>query len=254
MTIYGRVRSFALSAAFAIVCLAVLLPATKPASAQTWPDRRITVIVPLGAGSASDLMARVVMDQVSKQIGQTIVVENRPGAGGTLGSNIVAKSAPDGYTILAYGALASAYALYTKLPYDTIKDFTPVIPLGRQPLVVITSPAKGYKTLADLIAAGKAKPGALNYSSAGIGSASHFGAERLLASGGFTGDGVVTRTAAQLHDDHYRVNPASAVRTGRSGSSWYDGSNAGRFSLNFNYGTASSSDQDIGFRCAIPAD
>ena len=75
-----------------------------------------------------------------------------------------------------------------------------------------------------------------------------------VASGGFTGDGVVTRTAAQLHDDHYRVNPASAVRTGRSGSSWYDGSNAGRFSLNFNYGTASSSDQDIGFRCAIPAD
>jgi tripartite-type tricarboxylate transporter receptor subunit TctC len=197
VTIYGRVRALALYAAFAIVCLAVLLPATGPASAQTWPDRRITVIVPLGAGSASDLMARVVMDQVSKQLGQTIVVENRPGAGGTLGSNIVAKSAPDGYTILAYGALASAYALYAKLPYDTIKDFTPVIPLGRQPLVVITSPAKGYKTLGDLIAAGKAKPGTLNYSSAGIGSASHFGAERLLASGGFEAQHIPFKGAAE---------------------------------------------------------
>ena len=124
-------------------------------------------------------------------------IENRPGAGGTIGANVVAKSPPDGYTILAYGALASAHALYTKLPYDTLHDFVPVIPLGQQPLVVITAPSKGYKTLADLIAAAKAKPGALNYSSAGIGSASHFGAERLRASAGFEAQHIAFRGAAE---------------------------------------------------------
>jgi tripartite-type tricarboxylate transporter receptor subunit TctC len=165
--------------------------------AQAWPARTITTIVPLGAGSASDVIARLVMDQVAKQIGQTIVVENRPGAGGTIGANLVAKSAPDGYTILCYGALASANALYSKLPYDTLKDFIPVIPLGQQPLVVITAPSKGYGSLRDLIAAGKAKPGALNYSTAGVGSASHFGAERLRAAAGFEAQHIPFRGAAE---------------------------------------------------------
>lgn len=197
MSACERIRDLVLRFALLVACFALLFSAIRPTSAETWPDRRITVVVPLGAGSASDLMARVVMDQVSRQLGQTIVVENRPGAGGTVGSAIVAKSAPDGYTILAYGALASAHALYSKLPYDTLKDFTPVIPLGRQPLVVITSPAKGYKTLGDLIATGKAKPDTLNYSSAGIGSASHFGAERLLATGGFHAQHIPFKGAAE---------------------------------------------------------
>jgi tripartite-type tricarboxylate transporter receptor subunit TctC len=143
------------------------------------------VVVPLGAGSASDIMARVVMDQVSRQVGQTVVVENRPGAGGTIGANMVAKSAPDGYTILAYGALGSAHALHAKLGYDTLSDFLPVIPFGLQPLAVTTSPAKGYKTLGGLVSTAKAKPGTINYSSAGVGSASHFGAERLRVAAGF---------------------------------------------------------------------
>src|SRR3954471_5124934 len=96
-------RTLRLATAF--VALA-LLPGA--AAAQDWPAKNITVVVPLGAGSASDVIARVVMDQVAKQIGATIVVENRPGAGGTIGANMVAKSPPDGYTILAYGAMASA--------------------------------------------------------------------------------------------------------------------------------------------------
>ena len=96
------------------------------AAAQDWPSRNIKAIVPLGAGSASDIIARVVMEQVGKQLGQTVVVENRPGAGGTIGANMVAKAAPDGYTILVYGALTSAHALYSKLPYDTLADFIPV--------------------------------------------------------------------------------------------------------------------------------
>jgi tripartite-type tricarboxylate transporter receptor subunit TctC len=167
------------------------------AVAQEWPARNITVVVPLGAGSASDVIARVVMDQVGKQLGATILVENRPGAGGTIGAHMVAKSPPDGYTILAYGALASANALYKKLPFDTLNDFIPVVALGQQPLVVIAPPDRGWKTLGDLIAAAKAKPGALNYSSAGVGSASHFGAERIRASAGFDAQHIPFKGAAE---------------------------------------------------------
>lgn len=167
------------------------------AAAQDWPTRTVTIVVPLGAGSSSDIMARTVAEQLSKQLGQSFIVENRPGAGGTIGANAVAKSAPDGYTVLAYGALATANALHSKVPYDTLNDFIPVISFGVQPLVIVTSPAKGYKTLADLIAAAKAKPGQLTFSSAGVGSASHFAAERLSASAGFKAQHVPYRGAAE---------------------------------------------------------
>ena len=172
-----------------------------PASAQDWPARNITVIVPLGAGSASDIIARVVMEQVGRQLGQNVVVENRPGAGGTIGANMVAKAAPDGYTILVYGALASAHALYSRLPYDSLNDFIPVMSLGQQPLVVVGAPARGYKTLGELIAAVKSRPGSLNYSTAGVGSASHFGAERLRASAGFTAQHIPFKGAAEAVTD-----------------------------------------------------
>jgi tripartite-type tricarboxylate transporter receptor subunit TctC len=167
----------------------------NPALAQDWPARTVTIVVPLGAGSASDIMARVVADQLGKQTNRTFVVENRPGAGGTIGAGAVAKSTPDGYTMLAYGALATANALYSKLAFDPVNDFVPVIPFGLQPLAVTTSPQKGYKRLSDLIAAGKKRPDALNYSSAGVGSASHFGAERLLASAGIKAQHIPTRGA-----------------------------------------------------------
>ena len=174
------------------------LTAAASASAQEWPSRNITVVVPLGAGTASDVVARLVMDQAGKQVGQTFVIENRPGAGGTIGANTVAKSTPDGYTILAYGALAGSNALYSKLPYDALNDFMPVIALGQQPLALVTSPAKGFKTLGDLIATAKAKPGAMNYSTAGVGSASHMGAERLRMSAGFDAQQIYFRGAADL--------------------------------------------------------
>jgi tripartite-type tricarboxylate transporter receptor subunit TctC len=187
--------------AHVLLVVATLIGLAVPAAAQDWPTKNITVIVPLGAGSATDVMARVVMDQVGKQLGRTIVVENRPGAGGTIGANMVAKSAPDGYTVLAYGALSIANALYSKIPYDTLRDFVPVIGLGQQPLAVVTSPASGYKTLGDLVAAAKAKPGALNYTSAGIGSASHFGAERLLASAGISVQHIAFKGAPEAITD-----------------------------------------------------
>lgn len=189
-----RVLSLSLAAALTFA-------ASSVAVAQDWPARTINVIVPLGAGSASDIVARVVMEQVGRQVGQTVVVENRPGAGGTVGANMVSKAAPDGYTVLVYGALASAHALHTKLPYDSVNDLIPVAPLGQQILVIISSPDKGYKSLGDLVAAGKAKPGSLNYSSAGVGSASHIGAERLRMSAGFEAQHIPFKGAAEAVTD-----------------------------------------------------
>src|SRR5262249_3572117 len=130
-----------------------------------------------------DTTARIVLEQVERQVGQTFVVQNRPGAGGTIGANVVARSAPDGYTVLVYGALAAATALYAKLPFDTLSDFAPVVPLGQQPLAVVAPPGR-FKDLGDLLARAKAKSGALNFGSAGVGSAAHFGAERLITSAG----------------------------------------------------------------------
>src|SRR3954469_22611164 len=191
---YSRAFGFAMTLLAAFAC-------ADPAAAQEWPNRTITVIVPLGAGSASDIIARVVMEQVGRQVGQTIIVENRPGAGGTIGANAVAKSAPDGYTALVYGAFTSAQALYSKLPYDTLGDFVPVISLGQQPLVIVSALSKGYKTLGDLIGAAKTGPGALNYSSAGIGSSSHFGAARLRASAAFEAQHIPFKGAAEAVTD-----------------------------------------------------
>jgi tripartite-type tricarboxylate transporter receptor subunit TctC len=193
-----KIRSIrrALSHAVFALCLTA-----GSALTQDWPTKPITAVVPLGAGSASDIITRVVMDQVGKQLGQPVVVENRPGAAGTIGANMVAKSSPDGYTLLAYGALNTAHAVRAKLPYDTFKDFTPVISLGQQPLVIVTSPGKGYKTLKDMIAAAKAKPGTLNFSSVGVGSASHFGAARLMTTGGFEAQHLPFKGAAEAVTD-----------------------------------------------------
>jgi len=197
MTAYKCGGNRARNPALLFVCLALPFSAIHSASAQDWPARNVTVVVPLGAGSASDIMARVVSDQLSRQLNRTFVVENRPGAGGTVGAAAVARSAPDGYTVLAYGALSTANALYSKLAYDTLNDFVPVIAFGIQPLVIVSAPEKGYKTLADLIAAGKAKPGSLNYSSAGAGSASHFAGERLRVSAGIQAQHVTYKGAAE---------------------------------------------------------
>jgi tripartite-type tricarboxylate transporter receptor subunit TctC len=186
-------RSRVLNAPLVAAALTIALPA----AAQEWPTRNVTVIVPVGAGSASDTLARLVMEQAGRQLGRTFVIENRPGAGGTIGANIVAKSAPDGYTALAYAALAASKALHAKLSYDPVNDFIPVIVLGQQPLAVVTSPSKGYRTLGDLIAAGKAKPGALNYSSSGAGTATHFALERLRVSAGFEAQHVPFRGAQE---------------------------------------------------------
>jgi len=178
---------------------AIALAAFGQASAQDWPTRSVTVVVPIPAGVASDIIARVVFEQVGKQVGQTFVIENRPGAGGTIGANMVAKAAPDGHSILVYGSIAAANALYARLPYDTVADFTPVVPFGETPLVVVTAVGR-YNTLAELIAAAKAKPGELNYSTVGIGSAAHFGAVRLAVSAGITAQHIPFKGPEWLAD------------------------------------------------------
>ena len=153
---------------------AALIAMASPAGAQDWPVRTVTAISPFSAGNANDIVGRVVLDQMSRQLGQPIVIENRPGGGGMAGFNAVAKAEPDGYTVLLGSSTFSAGGvLHKTLPYDTLHDFTAVIPFGAQPSVLVTAPSKGFKTVADLVAAAKAKPGAMNYASDGVGAASH---------------------------------------------------------------------------------
>ena len=191
----GRQDAWITSLANAIFSIALMSP--EWAQAQAWPTRATTAIVPFAAGSASDVISRVVLDQVSKQIAKPIVIENRPGAGGILGANMVAKAAPDGYTMLASGALATTHALYPKLPYDTLHAFVPVMPLGQQPLVLVAAPSKGFRTVNDLVAAAKARPGKLNFASAGVGSGSHLAAERLRISAQFEAQHIPFRGATE---------------------------------------------------------
>ena len=155
------------------------------ASAQGWPAKPIRAIVPVGAGSSTDIVHRLVLEELSTQLRQPIVVENRVGAGGTIGSGAVAKSLPDGYMILAHGSAHTiAPALYKSLPYDPARDFVAVAPIGISPSVLVVSPARGVKTVASLIAEAQRRPNALNFSSVGIGSATHLSAERFQASAG----------------------------------------------------------------------
>ena len=167
-----------------LVCL--LACASTATFAQNWPSRPIRVIIPFGAGSATDLLPRIVFDQLAPQLGQPIVVENRTGAGGTLGVAAVAKADPDGYTLLAHSnAHTVAPAIYANLSYDAANDFAGVIPFGSLPNILVISPSKGIKTIQELVAAAKAKPGSFNYASVGVGSGTHLSVEKLKLSAGF---------------------------------------------------------------------
>jgi tripartite-type tricarboxylate transporter receptor subunit TctC len=164
----------------AAVVAAALATQLGAALAQGYPSKPIKFIVPFTAGSGTDIIARTVGDAMSKSMGQPILIENKPGAGGTIAAAQVAKGEPDGYTVLVHSSgHALNPAIYTNLSYDTLKDLTGVTPLASLPNVLVVNPAKGWKTVADLVAAAKAKPGALNYASAGVGSATHLNAEKF---------------------------------------------------------------------------
>lgn len=154
--------------------------------AQAWPTRAIHAIVPFTAGGASDIIARTVCDQLSRQLGQPIVVENRPGAGGSIGASAVAKSDPDGYTIMIHSISHTiTAAMYSRLPYDANKDFSSVVSLGDMANVLMVSPDSGYKTVRDLVEAARKNPGSISFASSGVGSINQLTAERLKVAGKF---------------------------------------------------------------------
>jgi tripartite-type tricarboxylate transporter receptor subunit TctC len=155
-----------------------------PALAQQWPVKPIRAIVPFAPGSTIDIIGRIVLEPLSQALGQPIVVENRGGAGGSIGTAAVAKSDPDGYTLLVHASAHSAApAVYPNAPYDAARDLAGVAIFGTVPNVTVISPAKGIRTLRELVEA--AKKGQMTFASAGVGSATHWAAERLRIAAGF---------------------------------------------------------------------
>jgi len=168
----------------AILALAALAVSSAPALAQTWPSKPIRVVVPLTAGSASDVMGRIVADQLSQQLGQPIIVENRPGAGNTIGMSAVAKAEPDGHTLLVNSSTHTVTpATRSNLGFE-MSDLAPIVPLGNMPVVMCFNPGKGYKSLADFVAYARANPGKVTYTSAGAGNSSHLNGERFRLAAG----------------------------------------------------------------------
>jgi tripartite-type tricarboxylate transporter receptor subunit TctC len=167
------------------ITAAVSLAAANGAAAQVWPTKPIKAYIPFAAGSATDIVPRAVFDLLAMELGQPIVIENRGGAGGTLGVGAVVRAEPDGYTILANSnAHTIAPWIVPNIPYDTGKDLAGALMIGQNSNVLIVSPSKGWKTVQDLVAFAKAKRGTLNYGSAGVGTATHMSAERFRLSAG----------------------------------------------------------------------
>jgi tripartite-type tricarboxylate transporter receptor subunit TctC len=209
-----------------IVAVVLALAASLAHAQPAWPSRTIRVIVPFSAGSGTDTASRPVLAEMSKLLGQSIVVENRPGAGGTIGMQAVAQAEPDGYTLLVHSnSFTVVSSTYAKLPFDPVKDFVGVMPIASLPMALVTSPDKGYRTLKDLVGAARARPGSVTYASAGAGGATHLGAERFRAAAGFEGVHVPYKGSAEALTDvmagrvDYYFSPVGLalqhVRTGR---------------------------------------
>jgi tripartite-type tricarboxylate transporter receptor subunit TctC len=158
------------------------------AQAQSFPDRTITLVIPFAPGGSTSIVGRVIADKMSQLLGQSIVVDNRPGAGGTVGTRAVANSEPDGYTILLgyTGTLAIGPSLYKNVGYDPRKDFAPIGMIGNAPSALVVHPSFPVKTVAELIAYAKANPGKVNFGSAGVGTVNHITGEYFARSAGIT--------------------------------------------------------------------
>ncbi len=179
-----KASSTAILAACVVAATLATAPAGTPAQ-DTYPKQPIRMLVPFTAGSGTDVIGRTLAEQLEKALKQSVVVENRPGAGGTIGAAQVAAASPDGYTVLIHssGHVANA-ALYPALKYDTLKDFTPVTMLASLPNVLVTAPGKDFRTVQELVEKAKAAPGKYSYASAGNGSATHMNAEKFRAAVG----------------------------------------------------------------------
>ena len=172
---------------YQITCIVVGLFAMLPTAAlsadapEAWPTKRITYVVPFAPGGNTDTLARIISEKLTGTLGQPVIVDNKPGAGGNIGSDFVAKAKPDGYTIL--GGTISSHAInssiYPKMPYDATKDFEPITLIASSPLVLAVPANSPYKTAKDLLAAAKAKPGDLTFASAGTGTSPHLAGELL---------------------------------------------------------------------------
>jgi len=182
---------------------AVIATAAIAAGEDGWPERPLRLVVPFPAGSSTDIIARIVAQKLSHRLGQQIVIENRAGASGNIGADAVAKAAPDGYTIGIATASTHAVAasLSPNLPYDPIRDFAPVGMIGSQPYVLVLHPALPARNLAELIALAKAKPGTLNYGSAGIASLAHLATELFASMAGVNIIHVPYKSSSQSMTD-----------------------------------------------------
>jgi tripartite-type tricarboxylate transporter receptor subunit TctC len=183
-----------------VVTVALLV--AIPAYAEDWPTHLIKATIPFGAGSATDVVPRLVFDRLAAELGQPIVIENRAGAGGTLGTALVAKAAPDGYVILAHSsALTIAPAIFADLAFDATKDLASVLMIGSSANVMIVPASRPWKTLQDFIADAKAKPGSISFGSVGIGSAVHISAEKFRLAAGIEATHVPYRGGAEVITD-----------------------------------------------------
>jgi len=184
------------------VCVLAGLLAAVPAQAETWPSRLIKATIPFGAGSAADVVPRLFFDRLAVELGQPIVIENRVGAGGTLGTAMVAKADPDGYSILANSsALTITPAIFTNLTYDVSKDLASVLMIGSTANVMIVPNVRPWKTIGDFIADAKAKPGSISYGSVGVGSAVHISSEKFRLAAGFQATHIPYRGGSEVIAD-----------------------------------------------------
>jgi tripartite-type tricarboxylate transporter receptor subunit TctC len=185
-----------------LLCLLSGLLAASTAYSETWPARLIKATIPFGAGSATDVVPRLVFDRLAVELGQPIVIENRAGAGGTLGTAVVAKADPDGYSILAHSsALTIAPAIFPNLTFDATRDLASVLMLGSSANVMIVPVSRPWKTVQDFIADARAKPGSISFGSVGIGSAVHISAEKFRLAAGIEATHVPYRGGSEVVTD-----------------------------------------------------
>lgn len=191
------------------ICLGVALVACWWASgalAQNFPNRPVTLVVPFPAGSTTDLVGRILSDELAKSLGQNVVIDNRGGAGGTIGTEAVARAAPDGYTLLmgTIGTHSINPAVYAKINYDPIADFAPIIQFGTAPNVLVVNPSLPVKSVKDLIAYVRANPGRVNYGSSGNGTSNHLSGAMFAARNGLQATHIPYRGGAQAITDLLR--------------------------------------------------
>ena len=187
-----------LAALASLSCLVTVVPLHVQAQTAVYPNKPIRVIVPFPAGSTTDIIARAIADKMGASLGQALVIDNRGGASGTIGQAAVATAAPDGYTIMIHSSSHTVSpSTFAKLPFDTLGDFAGITPISSTPNVLVISPTKNIKTLKDLLAAAKAKPGSMNFASAGQGSATHLNAEKFKMAAGIDAVNIPFKGSAE---------------------------------------------------------